>query len=711
MASDSREVVVPAIEGRVEVYIDRKGSQEVVEALELGTGHTGLGYVDQESGGCTNHTFVKESGNVIYSELNCVEDKNVAGLEAMQVDTEEDDYLHLKTPNHLKSSVSTSKTKKNRRGGSSVEKASKKGINGGYISIGGLKVFTEAGVTYSDESVDLEKDSDVSLELSFSSGKKRRSKGGKKDKKKFRQRGEWLDNSFSESGESIIDSSDSDLDDDLVEDYIANLEGAGESVDASWILKNKMKQVAVEDMGRQDDEDEDEDDDDDDDDDSSSAGASGSDDGSSESGSTSAERMWRLKWQSKGKELMDTDVDDDGDDDELDSGLDDISKEIVFGGSGGKRGRKTQTALLLGKLVLEDSEEDSHDGEGFDQLIDLMEDEKFMPDYVNKTLEKSKQKKKNVKKSNGPVTWPIQVHQSKTKSKSIPGDKKRERKKMIAAKRQERALRRGLDLQAINSALEDIVLRGTDIYAFGPMENRDRAQIHKMAAIYRLKSGSQGTGSKRFTVVTRTKHTKLPTGADKYRIASMLDQADENLKRSLTGEARRMDKKAKKAARDAFISFNTPNPKKSGKKHQKFMQASKSMEKSGRQKLRAPKYASNPMSFISCGTIGNEEESLILEAGPSECVTTTVQTSSMTQGGEATTSRSSTVVKVSSTVPATIGHFEAHTKGFGSRMMSKMGFVEGQGLGRDGQGIYSPLEAVKRPKSLGLGAYAPSTPS
>lgn len=42
-------------------------------------------------------------------------------------------------------------------------------------------------------------------------------------------------------------------------------------------------------------------------------------------------------------------------------------------------------------------------------------------DYVNKTLEKSKQKKKNVKKSNGPVTWPIQVHQSKTKSKSIPG--------------------------------------------------------------------------------------------------------------------------------------------------------------------------------------------------------------------------------------------------------------------------------------------------
>jgi hypothetical protein len=34
---------------------------------------------------------------------------------------------------------------------------------------------------------------------------------------------------------------------------------------------------------------------------------------------------------------------------------------------------------------------------------------------------------------------------------NIIGEKKRERKKTIAAKRQERALRRGLDLQAINS--------------------------------------------------------------------------------------------------------------------------------------------------------------------------------------------------------------------------------------------------------------------
>lgn len=32
-------------------------------------------------------------------------------------------------------------------------------------------------------------------------------------------------------------------------------------------------------------------------------------------------------------------------------------------------------------------------------------------------------------------------------------------------------------LDVMGQALEDIVLRGTDIYAFTPMEDRDRAQV------------------------------------------------------------------------------------------------------------------------------------------------------------------------------------------------------------------------------------------
>lgn len=54
-----------------------------------------------------------------------------------------------------------------------------------------------------------------------------------------------------------------------------------------------------------------------------------------------------------------------------------------------------------------------------------------------------------------------------------------------------------------------------------------------------------------------------------------------------------------------------------------------------------------------------------------------------------------------------VANWENHTKGIGSKLMMQMGFVPGKGLGKDLQGINTPIEAQLRKGRGAIGAYGP----
>ncbi|KAJ0576182.1 putative G-patch domain, R3H domain, R3H domain superfamily protein [Helianthus annuus] len=265
-----------------------------------------------------------------------------------------------------------------------------------------------------------------------------------------------------------------------------------------------------------------------------------------------------------------------------------------------------------------------------------------------------------------PQSWPSKAEKSKN-FRRFSGEKKKLRQDRIASKRKERMIR-GVDLEKINYKLEQMVKNKGDIMSFQLMHSRDCSQVQRLAAIYHLHSGSQGSGKKRFVTVTRTQHTRMPSSSDRIRLEMLLRINDEA---NDTPVCKTPSNRIKNSG------LNPLDPKSA--------KSNDSSKKKRRDKDKTGSYAAQPVSFISSGNMVTESEKTLVV--------------------DHQTLNNNKVVANSSNY----GAFEMHTTGFGSRMMAKMGFVDGGGLGKDGGGISEPIEVIQRPKSLGLGAKIPET--
>ncbi|KAL1193918.1 putative septin and tuftelin-interacting protein 1 [Cardamine amara subsp. amara] len=446
-----------------------------------------------------------------------------------------------------------------------VVKTSKR--NSGFISIGGMKLYTE---DMSDEESDGEEGMNDDDDESGEEGSSGSSESSDSD----------ISEDMFESG--------SEIDNDVAKDYLEGIGGSEIMLDTHWLAEQSLDKLDL-----------------------SSDGSSSSD--------SSDRKTRKLSGFALQKASMEYG-----------------KKKTTINHSSGHHGKATHPLTM----------------------DDLM----FVKD--RRSLSGKKNKKKEV--ANFPKSWPSGAQKSRN-ARNFPGEKKKHRKEYIALKRRERMLQRGVDLADINSQLERFVLENVDMHCFQRMQNRDCSQVRRLADVYRLSSSCNGSGKKSFVTVTRTYQTCMPSASDKLRIEKLIGAGDEDSDFAVSG-----------GVKPKSGSSDRKKVKDSGKKRT-------SREERERNKSNGKKssYADQPVSFVSSGVIDSEI-------------------------AVAKTSGEKDAKQVAETTPGTsngadIGAFEVHTRGFGSKMMAKMGFIDGGGLGKDGKGIAQPIEAVQRPKSLGLG--------
>lgn len=272
-----------------------------------------------------------------------------------------------------------------------------------------------------------------------------------------------------------------------------------------------------------------------------------------------------------------------------------------------------------------------------------------------------------------------------------PGEKARVKKEGREARRAERAALRGFDLKAANASLASLAARTdgpqarTDAdcphVAFASLGKLERKLVRKIANLYGLRTECLGGGKRASLIVTAsTGQAGLPQGQAEEELEGMI--ADWNFRSA--GEV--------------------PPTRRAQVAGPRVVNCLRRREDA----------AARPPEFVSGGTLvpcgGEDSRGDGMQQGGGEGADRVEEHEHPGHGTATSRLGEDSGGAATPSPPQVMGMrqyaaFEAHTTGFGSRMLAKMGFKgEGSGLGRSGQGIAAPVLAQHRPKKQGLGS-------